>query len=217
MRIRGGTSITSSNEPLYIIDGVPLAIGGGLGSIGGLRSPLAFLNPDDIKTMTVLKDASATAIYGSQGANGVILIETTAGRAAAGAPTRVTYRGNISGSTIDNQPHVLNTAQFRDAVASQAPEVLGVLGDENTDWYDAVTRNGFGQEHTVAVAGGGEKMDFRVSLGYFDQEGSIQFTGMERASLNFGYNQLLFDDRLRLAANVLGARTEQELDRKSVV
>jgi iron complex outermembrane receptor protein len=217
LRIRGGTSITSSNEPLYIIDGVPLAVGGGLGSIGGLRSALAFLNPDDIKSMTVLKDASATAIYGSQGANGVVIIETTAGRAAAGAPTRVTYRGNISGSTIDNQPHVLNTPQFQDAVAAQAPEVLGVLGNENTDWYDAVTQNGFGQEHSLAVAGGGEKMDFRVSLGYFDQEGTVMFTGMERASLNLGYNQLLFDDRLRLAANVLGARTEQEFTGSRVI
>lgn len=217
IRIRGGTSITSSNEPLYIIDGVPIAIGGGLGAIGGLRSPLAFLNPDDIASMTVLKDASATAIYGSQGANGVILIETTSGKASAGAPTRVTYRGNISGSTIDNQPNVLNAPQFRNAVTAQAPEVLGVIADETTDWYDAVTRNGFGQEHTVSVAGGGDKMDFRVSLGYFDQEGSVQFTGIQRASLNFGYNQLLFDDRLRLQANVLGARTEQEFTGSRVI
>ncbi len=209
IRIRGGTSITSSNEPLYVIDGVPIEVGGGIGSVGGLRSPLAFLNPDDIASMTVLKDASATAIYGSRGANGVILIETTAGRAAAGAPTKVTYRGNFSGSTIDNSPNVLNAAQFRDAVAAQAPEVLGVLGDESTDWYDAMTDTGFGQEHTLGVSGGGEKMDFRVSLGYFDQEGVVNLTDMQRASLNFGYNQLLFDDRLSLAANVLGARTER--------
>ena len=130
---------------------MPIEVGGGIGSVGGLRSPLAFLNPDDIASMTVLKDASATAIYGSRGANGVILIETTAGRAAAGSPTKVSYRGNFSASTIDNTPQVLNAAQFRDAVAAQAPEVLGVLGSETTDWYDAVTDNSFGQEHTLCI------------------------------------------------------------------
>ena len=210
IRIRGGTSITSSNEPLYVIDGVPMAVGGGLGSIGGQRSALAFLNPDDIASFTVLKDASATAIYGSAGANGVILIETTAGKQAAGAKTTVSYRGNMSGSTIAGQPHILNTPQFRDVVESQAPEKLSFLGDADTDWYDAVVQNGFGQEHNVAVAGGGDKMDFRVSLGYFNQEGTVRFTGMERATLNLAYNQLLFNDRLRLQANVLGGRTETE-------
>jgi iron complex outermembrane receptor protein len=209
IRIRGGTSITSSNEPLYVIDGVPLEVGGGLGAFAGNRSPLAFLNPDDIASFTVLKDASATAIYGSRGANGVILIETTSGRQAAGGGVRVTYQGNFSGSTISGQPNILDATQFRAVVQEQAPDQFKYLGTANTDWYDQVTENGFGQQHTFGVAGGGDKMDFRVSLGYLSQDGVVKLTSMDRATLNFAYNQLLFDDRLRLSTNVLGSRTEQ--------
>jgi len=212
IRIRGGTSITSSNEPLYVIDGVPLEVGGGLGSLAGNRSPLAFLNPDDIASFTVLKDASATAIYGSRGANGVILIETTSGRQAAGGGARVTYQGNFSGSTISGQPDILNASQFRSAVQAEAPDQFVYLGTADTDWYDAVTENGFGQLHTFAVAGGGDKMDFRVSLGYLGQDGVVKLTSIDRATLNFAYNQLLFNDRLSLTANVLGSRTEQQLN-----
>ena len=210
IRIRGGTSITSSNEPLYVIDGVPLEVGGGLGALAGNRSPLAFLNPDDIASFTVLKDASATAIYGSRGANGVILIETTSGRQAAGGATRVTYQGNFSGSTISGQPNILDAAQFRSVVQEQAPDQFKYLGTANNDWYDQVTENGFGQQHTFGVAGGGDKMDFRVSLGYLSQDGVVKLTGIDRGTLNFAYNQLLFDDRLNLSANVLGSRTEQQ-------
>lgn len=206
VRIRGGTSITSSNEPLYVIDGVPLEVGGGLGALAGNRSPLAFLNPDDIASFTVLKDASATAIYGSRGANGVILIETTSGRQSAGGGARVTYSGNFSGSTISGQPNILNASQFRAAVAENAPQQVQYLGTTDTDWYDQVTENGFGQQHTFGVAGGGDKMDFRVSLGYLAQNGAVKLTNFDRATLNFAYNQLLFDDNLNLSANLLGSR-----------
>jgi TonB-linked SusC/RagA family outer membrane protein len=203
IRIRGGTSITSSNEPLYVIDGVPLAVGGSLGSL---------LNPDDIASFTVLKDASATAIYGSRGANGVVLIETTSGRQTAGGGARVTYQGNFSGSTISGQPNILNASQFRTTVQEQAADQFQYLGTANTDWYDQVTDNGFGQQHTFGVAGGGDKMDFRVSLGYLSQDGVVKLTGVERATLNFAYNQLLFDDRLSLSANLLGSRSEGQFN-----
>ena len=199
IRIRGGTSITSSNEPLYVVDGVPLGVGVSLGSL---------LNPDDIASFTVLKDASATAIYGSAGANGVILIETTSGRQAAGGATRVTYQGNFSGSTISGQPDILNATQFRSAVQENAPDQFIYLGTADNDWYDQITENGFGQQHTFGVAGGGDKMDFRVSLGYLKEDGVVKLTGVERATLNFAYNQLLFNDRLSLSANLLGARSE---------
>ena len=199
IRIRGGTSITSSNEPLYVVDGVPLGVGVSLGPL---------LNPDDIASFTVLKDASATAIYGSAGANGVILIETSSGRQAAGGGTRVTYQGNFSGSTISGQPNILDAEQFRAAVQENAPDQFKYLGTANNDWYDQVTENGFGQQHTFGVAGGGDKMDFRVSLGYLSQDGVVKLTGVDRATLNFAYNQLLFNDRLSLSANLLGSRSE---------
>ncbi|MCL7963015.1 MAG: SusC/RagA family TonB-linked outer membrane protein [marine benthic group bacterium] len=207
VRIRGGTSINASNEPLYVVDGVPLEVGGGL-SAGG--NPLNFINPDDITSFTVLKDASATAIYGSRGANGVVLIETMGGRARADRPTLFTYRGNISGSQIYETPDILNYRQFRDVVANQAPEKLDIIGNANNNWYDRVTRTGYGQDHSLSVTGGGEKMDFRVSVGYLNQEGTVERTGFERASFNLGYNQFLFDDRLKLQATFLGSRTEDE-------
>jgi len=207
IRIRGGTSVTSSNEPLYVIDGVPLPVGGGL-SAG--RNPLNFLNPEDIQSITVLKDASATAIYGSQGANGVVLIETRSGRGAAVEGARVTYRGNFSGSNVVGRLDILNAAEFRDVVDSLYPAVSPVLGDASTDWREAVEQAAFGQEHTVAVVGGGAKMNYRLSLGYLSQEGVVRASKNERVSLSLAYNQLLFDDRLRLQANVLGARNDDQ-------
>ena len=209
IRIRGGTSINASNEPLYVIDGVPLDVNGGLVSAGGgARNPLNFLNPNDIASFTVLKDASATAIYGSRGANGVVLIETTAGRARAGAGATVSYQGTFSGSTISEDVHVLNADQFRVAVQQEAPEKLILLGTANTDWQKATQQSAFGQHHSFAVAVGGEKMDFRVSLGYQDQEGIIKRSTTKRASLNVAYNQLLFDDDFSIQVNVLGARLD---------
>jgi iron complex outermembrane receptor protein len=162
MRIRGATSITATNEPLYVIDGVPVPPGGGL-SAG--RNALNFLNPDDIESFVVLKDASSTAIYGSQGANGVVLITTKSGRGAASG-AQVTFLGNWSGSNVTNGPDILNAEQFRQAVADQAPAVLDVLGDATTDWRDAVEQGGFGQDYSLAVAGATNKMNYRLSLGY---------------------------------------------------
>jgi iron complex outermembrane receptor protein len=206
MRIRGATSITATNEPLYVIDGVPVPPGGGL-SAG--RNALNFLNPDDIESFVVLKDASSTAIYGSQGANGVVLITTKSGRGAASG-AQVTFLGNWSGSNVTNGPDILNAEQFRQAVADQAPAVLDVLGDATTDWRDAVEQGGFGQDYSLAVAGATNKMNYRLSLGYLSQQGAVKASKNERLSLNLAYNQLLFDDALRLQANVMGARTEDK-------
>ncbi len=206
LRIRGGTSVTASNEPLYVVDGVPLDVGGGL-SAG--RNPLNFLNPEDIASFTVLKDASSTAIYGSRGANGVVLIETISGRrAAADRGVSVNYRGSFSGSNPVAGPDIMDAREFRAAVTAQTPEKLDLLGNASTNWRDAVEQSAFGQEHSFAVAGGGEKMDFRVSLGYLNQDGVVKPANTQRVSLNVGYNQLLFNDRLRLTASVLGARSE---------
>ena len=116
VRIRGGTSISASNEPLYVIDGQPLTAGAGATSG---RDPLNFLNPDDIASMTVLRDAGAAAIYGTNAANGVVLITTKRGR--AGQPMKVEYTGSVSASTITRIPSMLNAEQFRTAVEQNAP------------------------------------------------------------------------------------------------
>ncbi len=214
IRIRGATSITATNEPLYVIDGVPVPPGGGL-SAG--RNPLNFLNPDDIESFTVLKDASATAIYGSQGANGVVIITTRSGAGVATGGAQVTYTGNFSGSNVSSRTDIMNASQFRQTVQTEAPDVLPVLGSANTNWLEAVEQSAFGQEHTIAVAGATPKLNYRLSLGYLNQQGVVRASKNERLSLSFAYNQMLFNDRLRLAANILGARNEDQFTPGGVI
>jgi iron complex outermembrane receptor protein len=207
MRIRGGTSVTSSNEPLYVIDGVPLAVGGGV-SAG--RNPLNFLNPEDIESFTVLKDASATAIYGSQGANGVVMIETRSGRGTTGGPARMSFRANFSGSTVTGRPDILSADQFRDVVAEHYPPALALLGDANTDWRKEVEQSAFGQDYTLSLVGGSESMNYRLSVGYLNQEGAVQASKNERLSASLAYDQLFFNDRLRVTANAVGALNKDQ-------
>jgi iron complex outermembrane receptor protein len=214
VRIRGGTSITSSNEPLYVIDGVPLPVGGGL-SAG--RNPLNFLNPKDIVSFTVLKDASATAIYGSQGANGVILIETRGGQGAPDAGWGFSYNGTVSSSRVAGRPSVLTAEQFRTAVEEHAPTSLQYLGDANTDWVRAIEQTGMSHEHTFALSGRGEKTSLRASLGFLNQEGVLQKSETERLTMNLAFNQLLFDDRLNLTAYLTGSRIADQFTDGGVV
>lgn len=201
IRIRGGASVTGSNEPLFVVDGVPLPIGGGL-SAG--RNPLNFISPQDIESVTVLKDASSTAIYGSRGANGVVLIETRTGLRAP----QLSYTNSFSVSTVTRTPDLLSAEEFRAAVAQYAPEKQSVLGDSDTDWYDAVLREGRGQEHALAFAGSGENMNYRLSLGYLEQEGVVRGSRTERISAALNYGHRLLDDRLSLQASLRGARTD---------
>ena len=147
IRIRGGTSTSASNEPLYVVDGQPLGDGG----VTSGRDPLNFLNPEDIASMTVLRDAGAAAIYGTNAANGVVLITTKRGE--AGQPMKFEYTGSVSASRVTRVPSMLNAQQFRAAVEEFAPASAGQLQNENTDWYGAIDRTGFGQEHNVAVSG----------------------------------------------------------------
>ena len=200
LRIRGGTSITSSNEPLFVLDGVPLPVGGG---VSDGRNALNFLNPVDIETITVLKDASATAIYGSRGANGVVLITTKSG--AEG--TQITYNGSVSNSVVVREPDLLDAAQFRAAVAQFAPENASRIGDASTNWRKAIQRSSTGQEHTLAFAGGRQDMRYRLSVGYLDQGGVVEGTTAQRTSAALTYNDEMFDHRLEVRANLKGSRT----------
>jgi TonB-dependent starch-binding outer membrane protein SusC len=204
VRIRGGTSINASNEPLFVIDGVPLPSGGGL-SAG--RNPLNFLNPEDIETITVLKDASATAIYGSRGANGVVIIQTRSGTVR---DPQFTYSTSLSQSTNTRHPDMLTADQLRAAVNQYAPQLSPYMGTANTDWRGAVLRNARGQEHSLAVSGVGDNMNYRLSLGYLGQEGVLQGTMTERFSGSLNYNHALFENRLNVRANLRGARTDDQ-------
>ena len=200
IRIRGGTSVTSSNEPLFVLDGVPLPVGGG---VNNGRNALNFLNPNDIETVTVLKDASATAIYGSRGANGVVMITTKSG--AAGM--QVTYSASVSSSLVAREADLLDATQYRAAVQQYAPENVSKLGTANTDWRDEIQRSAFGQDHLVAFAGGRDDLHYRMSLGYLDQSGVLEASKASRTSIALSYGDVVLDQKLDVRANLKGSRT----------
>lgn len=206
VRIRGGTSINASNEPLYVIDGVPIDNEG----IGSGRNPLNFLNPSDIETFTVLKDASATAIYGSRGANGVIIITTKKGK--AGGRTQLAYDGYYTTASIVDEPAIFDAAAFRNVVTFKAPERINQLGNANTNWYDEMLRTSSGQNHSLSLTGGAENVGYRVSVGYQQLEGIVAPSETERTSIALNYNHDLMNGRLKLNTNIKGSFTKDRFD-----
>lgn len=213
IRIRGQTSVNASSEPLIVIDG--MAIGGSGGGLSGGRDPLNFLNSDDIASITVLRDASAAAIYGANAANGVILITTKRGQANQ-AP-RFEYTGSVSASAVTRLPTMLNAAQFRAAVAQYAPSNSAQLLNSNTDWFGQVDRTAFGQEQNLAISGSGQSMDYRFSVNYLDQDGIIDATTTKRVTLGANYNQRLLSDRMNLRLNLRGSRAADQFTPGGVV
>ena len=202
VRIRGGTSVNASNDPLFVIDNVPIVVGGGVSSG---RNPMNFLNPNDIQSITVLKDASATAIYGSRGANGVVMITTKSG---AAGPSQFTYSSNYSTSSIVRRPQMLSTTEFAGALQQYAPENVGKVGNSSTDWLGAVLRSSGGQEQNIAFSGSKDDMRYRLSLGYLSQDGILQGTTAQRTSLGLTYSDLLLGDRIELRANLKGSKAD---------
>jgi TonB-linked SusC/RagA family outer membrane protein len=202
IRIRGPTSTNASSEPLYVVDGLPLGHGG----VSFGRDPLNFLNPEDIASITVLRDAAAAAIYGTNAANGVVLITTKRGQQGEGP--QFEYTGTASASQITRLPSMLDAQQFASAVHEFAPQHDTLLGSENTDWWDFIDRTGFGQEHNAAVSGAGSGMDYRVSLNFLDQKGIIRHNNTRRIALGANYNQRLLSDRLNLRFNLRGSRAD---------
>jgi len=213
IRIRGTTSINASSEPLYVIDGVGVGTGAG-GGISAGRDPLNFLNPDDIENITVLRDASAAAIYGANGASGVILITTKPGR--RGGP-QFEYSNSFSASSGTRFPDMLNAAEYRAAVTQHAPQYVSQLGTANTNWFDQVSRTGFGQAHNLSVSGAGEASSWRLSFGYLNQDGIIRGTTAERLSIGLNYSQRLFNDRLNVRTSLRGSRTNDQFTPGGVI
>jgi len=212
IRVRGTASVTASSEPLYIVDGVPLGTGSGGGLSAG-RDPLNFLNPNDIASITVLKDAASAAIYGTNASNGVVLITTKSGQ---GRP-RVEYSSGFSAASVTRLPAMLSAAQFRAAVTQYDTAGVAQLGTANTNWFDLVDQTGMGQQHNVAVAGSGASNNYRLSLGYFDQNGILKGSSTQRLSLHVNYNQRLYDDRLDFKANLTGSRAYDQFTPNGVL
>jgi TonB-dependent starch-binding outer membrane protein SusC len=221
VRVRGGTSISASNDPLYVIDGVPLqneATVAGAADVAGIspalsRNGLNALNPNDIESITVLKDASATAIYGSRGANGVILITTKRGSARAGG---FEYEGYVSASSASEELNFLSGQQYRAFVQQQVQagvlqqSALNDLGTANTNWEDALTRTGYATNHNMAFSGGSPTTKYRASLNYFDQQGVVISNGMRRYQGRLNGLHEAFSSRLSLALNMTASRVEND-------
>src|SRR4051812_4419151 len=201
IRVRGGTSVNASNEPLYVVDGVPIDIGGG-STVNG-RNALNFLNPNDIESVTVLKDASSAAIYGNRGANGVVMITTKSG----GFGPQLTYTGTVSGSRVTGGPALLTADQFRAAVQQHASANAASLQNASTDWLSAIEQNAGGQEHNVGFSGRHQSANYRIGLGYLNQEGVLIGTKTQRTSGSINYNDLLLNDNLSLRTHFRGSRS----------
>ncbi|HMQ47242.1 MAG TPA: TonB-dependent receptor [Saprospiraceae bacterium] len=211
IRIRGGTSINASNEPLYVIDGVPIEnVAHDPGGFSGGRNPLNFLNPSDIETFTVLKDASATAIYGSRAANGVILITTKKG--VAGSRPTLTYDGYYTTSSIVGEPAILDAEAFRNVVTFKAPDRLEELGNTSTNWFDEMLQTATGQNHNLTFTGGGQNIGYRLSAGYQQLDGIVRSSSTERTNFSMNINNNLLDDKLIINTNFKGSFTKDQFD-----
>ena len=211
IRVRGGTSATASNDPLYVIDGVPITVGGGT-SAG--RNPLNFLNPQDIENITVLKDASATAIYGSRGANGVVLITT---RTAPTGSAQFGYTVTASTSRPNGGPDMVTADQYRAAVAKYAPANATLLGNANTDWLHAVEQDGGGLEHDLGVTGRRADAAYYLGLNYLDQKGVLRGTETQRVAATVNYSDQLFSNNLAIRTHLKGARSKDYFTPGSVL
>lgn len=224
INIRGTGSISGAQEPLYVIDGVPLIQGGTLGTNGSgveggttAKNPLIFLNPTDIESITVLKDASAAAIYGSRGANGVILITTKQGKGGKGGV--FSYGASTTLAQTARRYDLMNAQDFLlaakkaniDGGASPdaaAAAVVGIDRGANTDWQDVIFRTAISQNHNLSWSMSNKGTSVRLSGSYDNQEGIIKNTGLERLTGRANISQKLFNDKLKLEANMTMSRTE---------
>ncbi|MEM7161444.1 MAG: SusC/RagA family TonB-linked outer membrane protein [Bacteroidota bacterium] len=197
IRIRGGTSLNASNDPLIVIDEVPVDNEG----IDGAANALNMINPNDIESMVVLKDASATAIYGSRGANGVILITTKKG-AQGKSPMRVNLQQNFSLSTVTKTAEVMNAAELREAIIQNGDSTqLSLLGNADTDWQNEIYRNAFISESNLNITGGIENLPYRLSIGYKHEEGILRRHQLDRTSIGLNLNPKFLDDKLAVSLN----------------
>ncbi len=223
IRIRGGASLTANNEPLIVIDGMPMN-----NSKKGMNNPLALVNPNDVESFTVLKDASATAIYGSRGSNGVIIITTKKG--VANKTPKISYNGTVSASTVAEKLDVMNAREYvnfiKYAYGEDSPAYAGLgwrkynddgtpdyaAGTFDTDWQDEIYRAGISQDHNISVTGGvgneNWSMPYRVSVGYTGQNGILKGSEFDRFTAGITLNPSLLDNHLNFNVNAKYAFTE---------
>ncbi len=207
VRIRGGASLSAGNDPLYVIDGLPVTPS----NIYGASNPLSLINPNDIASFTVLKDAASTAIYGSRASNGVILITTKKG--VSGKP-KINFSSLVSASTLQKQADVLSADEFRRYIDSFGKNITLVgqpassyLGSASTDWQKEIYQTAITTDNNLSVSGAFKNLPYRLSTGYLNQDGLLQTDNLQRASAGISISPSLFDKHLKIDVNLKGAAT----------
>lgn len=201
IQIRGGASLSASNEPLIVIDGVPMDTKGTLGS----SNPMSLVNPENIESMTILKDASATAIFGSRASNGVIIITTKKG--SSGKPV-VNFAANMYINTPRNYVDMMDAGEFRSFILSRYGEgspQANALGTANTNWQKEILRTSVSSDYNLSVGGTYKALPYRVSVSYTNNNGIVRTTKMDRATVGINLSPKFFDGLLSINANVRGA------------
>ncbi len=195
IRIRGGASLNASNDPLIVIDGMPLS-----NSVAGVATAMATINPNDIASFTVLKDASATAIYGSRASNGVIIITTKKG--SRGKP-KISFTTQFSAGVLTDKFSVLSADEFRTLVNTYGSDAQkALLGPANTDWQEEIYQTAISTDNNISVSGSLKQLPYRVSLGYLNQDGILKTSNLQRISPSLNLNPVLFDNHLKIDLNV---------------
>ena len=235
IRIRGGASLNASNDPLIVIDGVPMEIGQ---SITGSGNPLSLINPNDIETMTVLKDASSTAIYGSRASNGVILITTKKG--IKGNKPKITFSTTNSLATVAKTVDMMSLSEMQQVVAkygtARQKGVAGILDSEEarawhdqvyagaiglgtaTDWNDQIYRDAWGTDNNLSIAGTiGKHLPYRVSVGYMHQAGILKTDWTQRATAGINLSPSFFNDYLKFNINLKGTTNQNRFANQSAI
>ncbi|MBK7220317.1 MAG: SusC/RagA family TonB-linked outer membrane protein [Saprospiraceae bacterium] len=203
IRIRGESSLSATNDPLIVVDGIPLDNGG----VSGSRNPLNIINPNDIAAMSVLKDASATAIYGNRAAGGVILITTKKG--SVGSKLSLSYNGNFSVGTKYNKVDVLSATEYRDFInkkyvydpskpIDQQHAAIQLLGSDNVDWQELIYQNATGMDHNIGLSGAIKQFPYRLSVGYTDKNGLLKTDNFKRYTTAINLNPGFFDNALQV-------------------
>lgn len=211
IRIRGGASLNASNDPLIVIDGMPLSNSG----ISGVANSLALINPNDIESISILKDASATAIYGSRASNGVIMITTKKG--VKGKP-KFSFTTQLSIGTLAKKFSILSTDQFRNLVNTYGTATQkSYLGSANTDWQSQVYQTAITSDNNLSVSGSLKNLPYRLSFGYLNQNGILKTGNLQRISTGININPTLWDNHLKIDFNIKGSFSKSRFANEDAV
>lgn len=214
VRIRGTSSVRSNNNPLFVVDGIPLSDGGTAGGAdlggggGSAKNPLSFLNPNDIESMTILKDASATAIYGSRGANGVVIITTKSGKKGAGGVFEFT--SSQSHSSVANTYDLLDRNQYLGAINQFGGDANALDFESDTNWQNVIFRNVISTDNSLSYSNNYGPGYVRASFGYVNQQGVLENSSQERITGRVNASHKFFNEKLKIDANLSYSRVNDE-------